>query len=137
MREAHDVPVLVALGWYEQVRALLGDDAATVPGRVVRVDVDSCHVATPEGDTRARSRTPVAVGDWVRVRLGDISTVESIAPRWSQVARRDPTGLTQVLAANVDLVLVDLPAPDGPIRPTTCPLGTVSDTSASALSPVR
>ena len=90
MPEVPDVSVLVPLGWDEQVRALLGDDAASVPGRVVRVDVDSCQVATPEGDTRARSRTPVAVGDWVRVRLDDISTVESIAPRWSQVTRRDP-----------------------------------------------
>ncbi len=110
MTEAHDAPVLAPLGWDERVSALLGDDPATVPGRVVRVDLDSCQVATSDGDARARSRTPVAVGDWVRVRLDDTSTVSAIAPRWSQVARRDPTGLTQVLAANVDLVLVAVPA---------------------------
>jgi ribosome biogenesis GTPase / thiamine phosphate phosphatase len=105
-----DVTGLDPLGWDERVRALLGDDPATVPGRVVRVDIDSCQVATADGETRARSRTPLAVGDWVRVRLDDIGTVEQVAPRWSQVARRDPTGLTQVLAANVDVVLVAVPA---------------------------
>lgn len=110
MAEAHDVSVLAPLGWDERVRSLLGDDADTVPGRVVRVDLDSCQVATPEGDIRARSRIPVAVGDWVRVHLADTSTVSAVAPRWSEVARRDPTGLTQVLAANVDLVLVAVPA---------------------------
>ena len=90
------------------MRAALGDDGDDLPGRVVRVDLDSCQVATADGDVRARSRTPVAVGDWVRV--DDTGTVTMIAPRWSQVARRDPTGLTQVLAANVDLVLVAVPA---------------------------
>ncbi len=102
--------VLDPLGWDERVHALLGDPSDDVPGRVVRVDLDSCQVATTDGETRARSRHPVAVGDWVRVHLDDTSTVTCIAPRWSQVARRDPTGLTQVLAANVDLVLVAVPA---------------------------
>ena len=110
MPEGPEVSVLARLGWDDRVSALLGEDAATVPGRVVRVDVASCQVATSQGDTRARSRTPVAVGDWVRVHLDDTSTVNAIAPRWSQVKRRDPTGLTQVLAANVDLVLVAVPA---------------------------
>lgn len=110
MPQAHDGSVLAPLGWDERVRALLGDEPSTVPGRVVRVDMDSCQVATSQGDTRARSRAPVAVGDWVRVHLDDSSTVSAIAPRWSQVARRDPTGLTQVLAANVDVVLVAVPA---------------------------
>lgn len=105
-----DVTYLHALGWDERVGVLLGDDAAGIPGRVVRVDMDSCQVATPQGDVRARSRAPVAVGDWVRVRLDGVSVIDRIAPRWSQVARRDPTGLTQVLAANVDVVLVAVPA---------------------------
>lgn len=110
MSEVPGASALVPLGWDERVRALLADEAGTVPGRVVRGDLDSCQVATPEGDIRARSRTPVAVGDWVRVHLADTNTVSSVAPRWSEVARRDPTGLTQVLAANVDLVLVAVPA---------------------------
>jgi len=33
-------------------------------------------------------------------------------------------------------ISVDLPAPDGPISPTTWPLGTSKDTSLSAVSPV-
>ena len=53
---------------------------------------------------------PVTVGDWVRVHIDDTSTVTQVAPRWSELARRDPTGVTQVLAANVDLVLVAAPA---------------------------
>lgn len=110
MSQAQDAAVLAPLGWDERVSVLLGDDPATVPGRVVRVDMDSCQVATSAGDTRARSRTPVAVGDWVRVHLDDTSTVSVVAPRWSQVARRDPMGLVQVLASNVDLVLVAAPA---------------------------
>lgn len=107
---AADAPVLAALGWDAGVARLLEADDDTVPGRVVRVDLDSCQVATQATDTRARSRTPVAVGDWVRVRVDDVGTVTQIAERWSQVTRRDPSGLTQVLAANVDLVLVAAPA---------------------------
>jgi ribosome biogenesis GTPase len=106
-----DASALSRLGWDARVDALIGDDlGGDLPGRVVRVDIDSCLVSTPSGDTRARSRAPVAVGDWVRVHVDDTSIVSAIAPRWSQVARRDPTGLTQVLAANVDLVLVAVPA---------------------------
>jgi ribosome biogenesis GTPase len=102
------VPALDRLGWDERVRASLGDAGDGLPGRVVRVDIDSCQVATEDGDVRARSRIPVAVGDWVRV--DHTGTVTMIGARWSQVARRDPTGLTQVLAANVDVVLIAAPA---------------------------
>ena len=102
--------VLTDLGWDEHVEGLLGGDPAATPGRVVRVDIDSCQVATADGETRARSRTPIAVGDWVRIQRDDVSTVLEVAPRRSQVARRDPTGLTQILAANVDVVLVAAPA---------------------------
>ena len=76
-----DASVLARLGWDERVESLLGDAVDTVPGRVVRVDLDSCQVATSDGDFRARSRTPVAVGDWVRVHLDETSTVSMIAPR--------------------------------------------------------
>jgi ribosome biogenesis GTPase len=103
-----DFAALAALGWDDRLRENLGDDGDSVPGRVVRVDLDSCHVATSQGDARARSKVPVAVGDWVLLRPD--GTITTIAPRRSQVARRDPTGLTQVLAANVDVVLVAVPA---------------------------
>ena len=36
-----DVTVLDSLGWDERVESLIGDDPNTVPGRVVRVDLDS------------------------------------------------------------------------------------------------
>ena len=98
------------LGWDERVQALLGDDPATVPGRVVRVDLDSCQVATADGDVRHgrarrwRSATGYGCASTTSARSS------TSPPRWSQVTRRDPTGLTQVLAANVDLVLVAVPA---------------------------
>jgi hypothetical protein len=52
------------------------------------------------------------------------------SPRWT-----DPeVGSTSRL---MQRIRVDLPAPDGPINPTTCPAGTVKLTSFNALSPVR
>ncbi len=52
----------------------------------------------------------MAVGDWVRLDGDDSDVIGEILPRSSQVTRRDPSGLTQVLAANVDLVLITAPA---------------------------
>ena len=77
---------------------------------MARVDVDSCVVATASGDHRARAVPLPAVGDWVLVATGDAPAVVAVAPRWSALARRGPDGSTQVLAANVDLVLVTAPA---------------------------
>lgn len=80
-------------------------------GRVVRVDIDSVVVATGAGDRRARARELPAVGDWVVAHVQeDDAVVVGVARRWSELARRDPTGRTQVLAANIDLVLVTAPA---------------------------
>jgi hypothetical protein len=48
-----------------------------------------------------------AVDDWVAV---DGQRVAAVVPRWSCLERRGPdTGRAQVLAANVDLVLVTVP----------------------------
>ena len=78
--------------------------------RVVRVDYGGCLVAGPEGSRPARTRETVAVGDWVEVSEHDDLVVEAIAVRRTQVTRRDPAGLLQVLAANVDRVFVTAPA---------------------------
>jgi ribosome biogenesis GTPase len=104
---------LSALGWDERAARAVAEVNAPgcVAGRVVRVDLDSVVVATEAGDVRARARELPAVGDWVvaHVEEGD-ALVVGVAPRWSELARRDPAGRTQVLAANVDLVLVTAPA---------------------------
>ncbi len=78
--------------------------------RVVRVDHASCLVTDPAGPVRARAPMPVAVGDWVELSGGPDPTVAAVLARRTAVTRRDPTGQTQVLAANVDLVLVTAPA---------------------------
>lgn len=78
--------------------------------RVIRVDYGGCTVATGHGSLFARAHEPVAVGDWVILSNDDEPRVEQILERSSQLTRRDPAGMLQVLAANVDLVLVTVPA---------------------------
>jgi len=108
----HDASPLVPLGWDQQVAArLAGVAAGLLPGRVVRVERSACLVALPDGEYPARSAAAVAVGDWIGARRCEHdAVVEAVAPRWSQLTRRDPEGLTQILAANIDLVLVAAPA---------------------------
>jgi ribosome biogenesis GTPase len=49
-----------------------------------------------------------AVGDWIAVK-GEV--VRAVLPRWSELTRADPSGAAvQVLAANIDLVLITSPA---------------------------
>src|SRR5512139_47795 len=103
---------LSALGWDERAARAVAEVMAPgcAAGRVVRVDLDSVVVATEAGDFRARARELPAVGDWVVAHVEDDAVVVGVAPRWSELDRRDPTGRSQVLAANVDLVLVTAPA---------------------------
>jgi ribosome biogenesis GTPase / thiamine phosphate phosphatase len=115
-------PALVALGADARVEAWVAGwpaNASDRPlGRVVRLDVEACVVGTANGAVRARVRGKirksggVVAGDWVRLDGGarDEWSIEDLAPRWTWIARRDPRGLTQVLAANVDLVFVAAPA---------------------------
>ena len=115
MHEYYDVTTdgLASLGWDERADGVVAEIMVPgcAPGRVVRVDLDSVVVATEAGDRRARARDLPAVGDGVVVHVQeDDAVVVAVAPRWSELARRDPTGRTQVLAANVDLVLVTAPA---------------------------
>jgi ribosome biogenesis GTPase len=105
-------PSLVPLGWDDRVAQRIAEVAVPdcVPARVVRVDLDSCTIATGHGDHRDRTRMLPAVGDWVMASIRGEAAVAAVARRWSELARRGPTGLTQVLAANVDLVFVTAPA---------------------------
>ncbi len=104
---------LIPYGWDDRVAARLAavELPDGRPARVIAVHRGACTVTTGEGEQRARGRVVPAVGDWVSVRENEGEhTLLAIAERWSAVTRRDPEGLTQVLAANVDIVFVTTPA---------------------------
>ncbi len=113
-------------------------DPDHVPGRVVRVDRISCVVITRAGDRIATASELPAVGDWVALEPDDIEpdtgpdmgpdmgpegadddgrsdavgsmVIAATAPRWSALTRHDADReRIQVLAANVDVVLVSAP----------------------------
>jgi ribosome biogenesis GTPase len=100
------------LGWSDRVLALfagLDGPAAAAPARVVRVERSRCVVVSVDGTERpVAAEVLPAVGDWVAV-LED--AVVGVVPRWSALTRLDPDGVTiQVLAANIDVVLITAPA---------------------------
>ncbi len=109
---AHVSAYLAAAGWDDRVAARF-DAVATeqsAPGRVVRVEGATGLVASADGVISVRARVPIAVGDWVAIGLGESEpNIVGVIDRWSQLARRDPVGLTQVLAANIDIVFVTAP----------------------------
>lgn len=97
---------LASYGWSDRVAALVAmADPRLVPARVVRVDRDRCLTVTPGGERTATAVDLPAVGDWVALRGTEVIEV---LPRWSRLARHGAgEAITeQVLAANVDLVLV-------------------------------
>lgn len=67
---------------------------------VVRVDGHTCRIRTPDGEEITVDHPGAAVGD-----LFD-QTELTLLPRRSELARRDPSGTRQVLAANVELVVI-------------------------------
>lgn len=99
---------LLAVGWSERVAALLAPlvDGGLVPARVIGVERGWCRLATPDGDRRLPAPGMV-VGDWVAL---DGGAVREVAPRWSALSRLGPDGSRQLLAANLDLVLISAPA---------------------------
>jgi ribosome biogenesis GTPase / thiamine phosphate phosphatase len=111
---AVQVGALAPLGWDDRVAVLYAEIERSEcrPARVVRVERSACIAATADGDVMASSVELPAVGDWVAVRQqADNATVVAVAPRWSQLSRLDPSGRAeQVLAANVDVVLITAPA---------------------------
>lgn len=128
MPEAHHIDDdLAALGWDERVggRWAAWESAQLVPGRVIRTSRHFTYVATSEGLVQAAAPpdlepAPVA-GDWVGLDVGDhdgAAQVAVVLPRWSELARRDPSGRSesQVLAADVDLVLI-VAGLDRPVKP--------------------
>ncbi|HTW98434.1 MAG TPA: ribosome small subunit-dependent GTPase A [Acidimicrobiales bacterium] len=102
---------LAAFGWSERVLALFNDldDPTLEPARIVRVERSLCVAACADAtEQRVRAFPLPAVGDWVALRDG---AVHAILRRWSAISRADPSGPgEQVLAADVDVVLVAAPA---------------------------
>lgn len=87
-------------------------DETDVLARVTRVNRSTVDIVTVEGDelTVARDRMPAmgpVTGDWVWTRYGDI--VASVE-RSSELRRASTVRSTQVLAANVNLVLLVIDA---------------------------
>lgn len=112
------ISTLSRYGWddaWEQ-SALAHDGPGRLPGRVARVDRGRVDVLTGSGRVRARCPVPPAVGDWVLVDPGSdpgsgTPSVAAVLPRRTALVRATVSGRSeaQVLAANVDTVLVTVP----------------------------
>ncbi len=110
---------LATLGWDDHWNGLFTPHrgAENEPGRVIRHDGGAVLTAL-DTDTRQfqlrRSLPPLAVGDWV-VTSGEV--VVDLLPRRSLLQRLDPsTGISQPIAANVDVVMI-VCALDRPLKP--------------------
>ena len=116
---------LERLGWTPALAAALPAGAnGLVPGRVVRQTRIDWDVVTSDGevtaDLRGRFRKSVntldlpAVGDWVLLSMRSderTGTIELVLPRRTALLRKAAGDVTQaqVVAANVDTVLVTVP----------------------------
>ncbi|MGH9047979.1 MAG: GTPase RsgA, partial [Acidimicrobiales bacterium] len=102
---------LVPYGWNERVLTLFNTHASPGdrPARVVRAERGRCVIVDAGGDeTEVDSPQSPAVGEWL---LMQGTSIVGALPRWSELARGDPNGSSvQVLAANVDLVAITVPA---------------------------
>jgi ribosome biogenesis GTPase / thiamine phosphate phosphatase len=105
---------LSALGCDDSVFAAFAerpnrDDGVDQLARVVRVERSRSVAVGAEGrDLRLRSSMSTAVGDWVVIRG---SSIVATLPRRTTLERGNPErNTTQVLAANVDVVIVTAPA---------------------------
>jgi ribosome biogenesis GTPase len=108
---------LIAFGWTVEVQELWRAHGTrnSLPARVVRVDRGLFTLVTPDGERRLplagrlrKTHTVPAVGDWTMV---EADAVGGILPRRNALLRRDTDGSAeaQVVAANVDLVIVAVP----------------------------
>jgi ribosome biogenesis GTPase len=125
-RSPHPVPkgitvlhvTLASLGWDDARATEFAPYAdVAVPARVVRVDRGAADVLTADNPVRVETTNhdePLAVGDWVALVATDDRrwTVESLLPRRGAIRRAAVSGESQaqVVAANVDLVLIAVPA---------------------------
>jgi ribosome biogenesis GTPase / thiamine phosphate phosphatase len=124
---------LLAFGWNDRWAALLGDLElpGAVPARVVRRDRGWVTAATPDGVQSveiAGQTTEIVTGDWVALVDGRVAT---ILPRKGVLRRRTSDGLEQLLAANVDVVLL-VCGLDRPVKPGRVHRGAVQAWDAGA-----
>jgi ribosome biogenesis GTPase len=109
--------MLTALGWDDDwAEAARAADPGATPGRVARLDKGRATVVTGGDTLRVDSGgSEIAVGDWVLLR-GE--TIAHVLPRRSAFVRaKTIEGRTvgpQVVAANVDVVLVVHALTNGP-----------------------
>lgn len=114
-----DFPSLEPFGWSENWGALLPGN--TLPARVLRHDGATLLIATSDGTrsirTPARPGLEPTVGDWLAAPPEGGGPV-AVLPRASLLRRHDahPGARDQLLAANVDVVLITLGL-DRPVKP--------------------
>ena len=127
-----DTSVLRALGYSRRWQELFEPHAGQglTPARVIRGDRGSLLISTSDGVVRATPSSRLvrsakaamdlpAVGDWVAVRVSeDLGSplIEAVLERASAITRGDPgkTSEVQVLAANIDTVLILHPIAEPP-----------------------
>ncbi|UGT55202.1 ribosome small subunit-dependent GTPase A [Nocardia asteroides] len=109
---------LSELGWDADFAALFAEHAAAglLPARIVRVDRGRCDTLTAAGPIRADSSALagadrehiVCTGDWAALSPGTRPQVVALLPRRTAITRAssDRTSHQQVLAANVDTVVI-------------------------------
>lgn len=110
---AHGAHPLVRYGWDERVDTLFATLSAvetpdTEPARVTTVHRGECDVVIADGARRVSAPPGVATGDWAVVGS---EALEVVLPRRSELVRQRTEDATerQVMAANVDVVLVTVP----------------------------
>jgi ribosome biogenesis GTPase / thiamine phosphate phosphatase len=108
---------MLCLGWDPARDAEFAPlSGSAVPARVSRVDRGAIDVITAENPVRVETRAgdpDVAVGDWVALTAADRRwQLDTVLARRSAIRRASVTGesVAQVLATNVDVVLVVVPA---------------------------
>lgn len=105
--------LLTSLGWDERLAADFAPYRSThAAARVTRVDRGAADLLGDAGAVRvevAADQTDLTVGDWVAVADG---AVAAVLPRRTAIVRASPTGESraQALVANVDYVLITVPA---------------------------
>lgn len=106
--------LLSSLGWDDRFAADFAPylDSHS-PARVIRVDRGAADALGTDGVRRVPlddGLTDITVGDWLA--LGRDAAVAAVLPRRTAIRRASPTGesVAQALVANIDLVLVVVPA---------------------------
>lgn len=101
---------LIPYGWDERIAELFAVEAGAhlEPARVTTVHRGESDVVTRAGQRRVTSPPGVGTGDWVGI---DGDRLETVLTRRSELTRQrsDDADQRQVIAANVDVVLITIP----------------------------